>query len=106
MMKVEWRQTPFIQLTVAGAAQVGRWAVAQIALLLPVELRHVNHAASTNGRILGGKTTCPFLTQVQFGVLNPQAFWVGGAFVGYGFPTPTKSEKLCRGEVCAAWEVY
>ena len=38
-------------LTVAGAAQV-RPAVARIALLLPVELRHVNHTASTNSEIL------------------------------------------------------
>ncbi len=38
-------------LTVAGAAQV-RLGVERIPLLLPVELRHVNHTASTNNRIL------------------------------------------------------
>ncbi len=38
-------------LTVAGAAQVRKiWL--DPSLLLPVELRHVNHTASTNGRIL------------------------------------------------------
>jgi len=35
-------------LTVAGAAQV-RLAVVSVTLLLPVELRRVNHVASTNG---------------------------------------------------------
>ena len=34
-------------LTVAGAAQVGS-AVGRLRLLLPVELRHANHTASTN----------------------------------------------------------
>ncbi len=39
-------------LTVAGAAQV-RWGCYQLdTLLLPVELRRVNHTASTNARIL------------------------------------------------------
>ena len=38
-------------LTVAGAAQV-RLAFDGVSLLLPVELRHVNHTASTNMRIL------------------------------------------------------
>ena len=38
-------------LTVAGAAQV-RLASDGISLLLPVELRHANHTASTNLRIL------------------------------------------------------
>lgn len=38
-------------LTVAGAAQV-RLAVVSITLLLPVELRRVNHVASTNVKIL------------------------------------------------------
>ena len=38
-------------LTVAGAAQARR-AMAGAASLLPVELRYVNHTASTNGRIL------------------------------------------------------
>jgi hypothetical protein len=39
-------------LTVAGAAQVGFAFVARRALL-PVELRHANHTASTNAPILG-----------------------------------------------------
>ncbi len=39
-----------VRLTVAGAAQVKRPLNA--ALLLPVELRRVNHTASTNSRIL------------------------------------------------------
>jgi len=43
-------------LTVAGAAQV-RLAVDGITLLLPVELRRVNHTTSTNPRIL----RCPSL---------------------------------------------
>ncbi len=43
-------------LTVAGAAQV-RLAGISRTLLLPVELRHVNHTASTNARIL----RCPSL---------------------------------------------
>ena len=38
-------------LTVAGAAQVGLVLVARRALL-PVELRHANHTASTNAAIL------------------------------------------------------
>ena len=38
-------------LTVAGAAQV-RWALLGPSLLLPVELRRVNHTASTNIGIL------------------------------------------------------
>jgi hypothetical protein len=48
-----------VRLTVAGAAQVGiftlylRYAqIEKIYLLLPVELLHVNHAASTNSDIL------------------------------------------------------
>jgi len=45
-------------LTVAGAAQV-RWAVVSLDLLLPVELRRVNHAASTNERILTTDFTQP-----------------------------------------------
>ena len=40
--------TQAVRLTVAGAAQVGV-AVASDTVLLPVELRHVNHTASTNG---------------------------------------------------------
>ena len=38
-------------MTVAGAAQVG-WSGFGPGLLLPVELRHANHTASTNARIL------------------------------------------------------
>jgi uncharacterized protein (TIGR02449 family) len=46
-MRCEQRMPP---LTVAGAAQVGRLArAARIVVLLPVELRHVNHTAGTNG---------------------------------------------------------
>ena len=41
-------------LTVAGAAQVGHAHVSRRALL-PVELRHANHTASTNPLILGRK---------------------------------------------------
>lgn len=48
-----------VRLTVAGAAQVGIFSlylrhaqIAKIDLLLPVELLHVNHAASTNLIIL------------------------------------------------------
>ena len=41
-------------LTVAGAAQV-RLADVPPSLLLPVELRHANHSASTNGPIVGGQ---------------------------------------------------
>ena len=40
-------------LTVAGAAQV-RFAAVSLTLLLPVELRRVNHVASTNLVILSG----------------------------------------------------
>jgi len=53
-------QRHFVRLTVAGAAQAGlrpshvqkrcTWLAKK--LLLPVELRHVNHTASTNQRIL------------------------------------------------------
>jgi chromosome segregation ATPase len=35
-------------LTVAGAAQVG-WGASRRGFLLPVELRHANHTAGTNG---------------------------------------------------------
>ena len=55
----------FVRLTVAGAAQADLgWAKAhacqgRFGLLLPVELRHVNHAASTNGRILGALRQSP-----------------------------------------------
>jgi uncharacterized protein (TIGR02449 family) len=49
-MRCEQRMPP---LTVAGAAQVGRRArSARTTLLLPVELRHVNHTAGTNGAIV------------------------------------------------------
>jgi len=44
-------------LTVAGAAQV-RIVLENITLLLPVELRHVNHTASTNTRILRTRHKC------------------------------------------------
>src|SRR5207237_10168958 len=44
-------------LTVAGAAQVGFAAVPH-RFLLPVELRHANHTASTNPLILGPKPAC------------------------------------------------
>ena len=46
-------------LTVAGAAQV-RSAVTSPALLLPVELRPVNQAASTNARILQPNRVAPY----------------------------------------------
>jgi chromosome segregation ATPase len=39
-------------LTVAGAAQVGLCRVKRLGALLPVELRHANHTASTNTFIL------------------------------------------------------
>lgn len=39
-------------LTVAGAAQVGLCRVKRLGALLPVELRHANHTASTNPFIL------------------------------------------------------
>jgi len=39
-------------LTVAGAAQVGFCRVKRLRALLPVELRHANHTASTNDFIL------------------------------------------------------
>ena len=50
----------FVRLTVAGAAQAGHQLepctkkkyLVERKLLLPVELRHVNHTASTNSRIL------------------------------------------------------
>jgi chromosome segregation ATPase len=45
-------------LTVAGAAQVGRHAWRTRGILLPVELRHANHTASTNPSIVE-----PFQTQ-------------------------------------------
>jgi chromosome segregation ATPase len=51
----------FVRLTVAGAAQadLGRALCkkckGRFGLLLPVELRHVNHTASTNKTILGVK---------------------------------------------------
>ena len=53
-------QRHFVRLTVAGAAQAGskpsyvqkRCTKKAKKLLLPVELRHVNHTASTNQRIL------------------------------------------------------
>jgi hypothetical protein len=37
-----------VRLTVAGAAQVGCCRASDATLLLPVELRRVNHTASTN----------------------------------------------------------
>ena len=37
-----------VRLTVAGAAQVEPCRASDVAFLLPVELRHVNHTASTN----------------------------------------------------------
>ena len=46
----------FVRLTVAGAAQadlgrtLGKKCQSRFGLLLPVELRHVNHTASTNIR--------------------------------------------------------
>ena len=51
----------FVRLTVAGAAQAdlgrthGTLCQSRFGLLLPVELRHVNHTASTNRRILGAQ---------------------------------------------------
>ena len=51
----------FVRLTVAGAAQadlgraLGKKCQSRFGLLLPVELRHVNHTASTNKMILGVK---------------------------------------------------
>jgi len=44
---------PMRPLTVAGAAQVGSVLAAR-RFLLPVELRHANHTASTNAFILEG----------------------------------------------------
>ena len=49
MMKEEFRGIR--PLTVAGAAQVGNGPLPG-SVLLPVELRHVNHTASTNALIL------------------------------------------------------
>lgn len=46
-------------LTVAGAAQV-RFAWLSFTLLLPVELRRVNHDASTNAAILVSYCRIPF----------------------------------------------
>jgi len=52
----------FVRLTVAGAAQadlgraLGKKCQGRFGLLLPVELRHVNHAASTNKNHFRGKT--------------------------------------------------
>ena len=37
-----------VRLTVAGAAQVGPCRACDVTLLLPVELRRVNHTTSTN----------------------------------------------------------
>lgn len=50
------RESKIRPLTVAGAAQAGR-AMCGGTSLLPVELRHVNHTASTNGGILRPFTT-------------------------------------------------
>ena len=53
----------FVRLTVAGAAQadlgrkIGTLCQSRFGLLLPVELRRVNHAASTNKIILGVKSS-------------------------------------------------
>ena len=60
-------QGHFVRLTVAGAAQAGLWPShvqkrctwSAIKLLLPVELRYVNHTASTNGFILATIPTSP-----------------------------------------------
>ena len=57
----------FVRLTVAGAAQAGHQLgpctkkkyLVERKLLLPVELRHVNHTASTNRRILATSETSP-----------------------------------------------
>ena len=57
----------FVRLTVAGAAQAGhrlkpctkKKYLVERKLLLPVELRHVNHTASTNQRILATSATSP-----------------------------------------------
>jgi chromosome segregation ATPase len=43
-------------LTVAGAAQVGLCRLKRLGALLPVELRHANHTASTNLVILRSKS--------------------------------------------------
>jgi hypothetical protein len=43
-----------VRLTVAGAAQVGCCRASGATFLLPVELRRVNHAASTNEFIVQG----------------------------------------------------
>lgn len=45
-------------LTVAGAAQAGHTMFGETSLL-PVELRYVNHTASTNGVILRAFQVCP-----------------------------------------------
>lgn len=50
-----WRANTNRPLTVAGAALV-RLVLADIAPQLPVELRYVNHTASTNRPILGALT--------------------------------------------------
>ena len=57
----------FVRLTVAGAAQAGhrlkpctkKKYLVERKLLLPVELRHVNHTASTNSRILATSPRSP-----------------------------------------------
>ena len=61
----------FVRLTVAGAAQadlgraLGKKCQSRFGLLLPVELRHVNHTASTNKMILGVKQPVALKWQVM-----------------------------------------
>jgi FtsZ-binding cell division protein ZapB len=61
----------FVRLTVAGAAQadlgraLGKKCKGRFGLLLPVELRHVNHTASTNKIILGVKPPVPLKWQAM-----------------------------------------
>ena len=53
-------------LTVAGAAQAGPTMFGGTSLL-PVELRYVNHTASTNGAILRAFQVHPLYNRWQYG---------------------------------------
>ena len=57
MTKAEFEQ--LVRLTVAGAAQVGPCRASDVTLLLPVELRRVNHTASTNSDYFSVSAACP-----------------------------------------------
>ena len=67
-------ESPVPALTVAGAAQVGL-ATSSLRALLPVELRHANHAASTNAQILR-----PRCRHLPGGHDQQRAARVGGRF--------------------------